>query len=59
MINIEDDGLGIPKDKREKWLEKDTRLDSCKEGQGIGMAVVADLVNAYQSQLEIKHSSAD
>ena len=56
LIHIEDDGPGIPKDKRTQLLERGTRLDSYKEGQGIGMAVVADLVSAYQGQLEIKQS---
>ena len=56
VIHIEDDGPGIPKDKRKQMLERGTRLDSYKEGQGIGMAVVADLVSAYQGKLEIKHS---
>jgi two-component system sensor histidine kinase PhoQ len=56
LIHIEDDGPGIPKDKRKQLLERGTRLDSYKEGQGIGMAVVADLVSAYQGQLEIKQS---
>ncbi len=56
LIHIEDDGPGIPTDKREQLLERGTRLDSYKEGQGIGMAVVADLVCAYQGQLEIKQS---
>jgi two-component system sensor histidine kinase PhoQ len=57
LIHIEDDGPGIPKDKREQLLERGTRLDSYTEGQGIGMAVVADLVSAYQGQLEIKQSN--
>jgi two-component system sensor histidine kinase PhoQ len=56
QIHIEDDGPGIPENKREQLLERGTRLDSYKEGQGIGMAVVADLVSAYQGQLEIKQS---
>ena len=55
-ILIEDDGLGIPADKRQQLLERGTRLDSYKEGQGIGMAVVADLVSAYQGQLDINQS---
>lgn len=56
VIQIEDDGPGIPKDKRKQLLERGARLDSYKEGQGIGMAVVADLVSAYQGQLEISQS---
>ncbi|MFT2090599.1 ATP-binding protein [Paraglaciecola sp. 2405UD69-4] len=52
-LSVEDDGPGIPADKREHLLQRGTRLDSYKEGQGIGMAVVADLVAAYQGSLEI------
>ncbi|MEP0354479.1 MAG: ATP-binding protein [Paraglaciecola sp.] len=52
-LTIEDDGPGIPEDKREHLLQRGTRLDSYKEGQGIGMAVVADLVAAYQGSLDI------
>ncbi len=56
IYGAKDDGPGIPKDKREQLLERGTRLDSYKEGQVIGMAVVADLVSAYQGQLEVKQS---
>jgi two-component system sensor histidine kinase PhoQ len=56
LINIEDDGPGIPTEKREVLLNRGTRLDSYTEGQGIGMAVVTDLVSAYQGQLEISDS---
>lgn len=56
VIQIEDDGPGIPIAKREQLLARGVRLDSYKEGQGIGMAVVADLVSAYQGQLNITHS---
>jgi two-component system sensor histidine kinase PhoQ len=55
-IDIEDDGPGIPQGKREVLLSRGMRLDSYTEGQGIGMAVVADLVAAYQGQLEIQDS---
>lgn len=56
VIQIEDDGPGIPAQNRETLLNRGTRLDSYKEGQGIGMAVVADLVAAYQGQLHIDDS---
>ena len=57
-ISIGDDGPGIPDNKRQVLLERGIRLDSYTEGQGIGMAVVADLVSAYQGQLEIGTSAA-
>ncbi|MGS2720820.1 ATP-binding protein [Paraglaciecola aestuariivivens] len=53
---VEDDGPGIPKDKRQQLLARGVRLDSYQEGQGIGMAVVADLVSAYLGQLDISQS---
>ena len=56
IIQVEDDGPGIAKENREALLNRGTRLDSYKEGQGIGMAVVADLVAAYQGQLHIGDS---
>ncbi|MGJ8678699.1 ATP-binding protein [Paraglaciecola sp.] len=56
QLTIEDDGAGIPADKQQSLLKRGTRLDSYKEGQGIGMAVVSDLVSAYQGKLEINQS---
>lgn len=55
-IAISDDGPGIPEDKKHLLLERGKRLDSYESGQGIGMAVVADLVSAYQGQLSIADS---
>ncbi len=56
QINVEDDGPGIEPEHREALLHRGQRLDSYQEGQGIGMAVVADLVTAYQGQLDISQS---
>ena len=55
-IAVSDDGPGIPNDKRELLLQRGKRLDSYESGQGIGMALVADLVAAYQGQLLIGES---
>ncbi|MBE1302374.1 MAG: GHKL domain-containing protein [Alteromonadaceae bacterium] len=53
-IWVEDDGKGIPHDKRQVLLERGKRLDSYESGQGIGMSVVSDLISAYQGQLDIQ-----
>ena len=53
FIEISDDGPGIAEESREAMLTRGTRLDSYTEGQGIGMAVVTDLVSAYQGHLKI------
>ncbi len=56
VIKIEDDGPGIAAHLRQTLLERGARLDTYTEGQGIGMAVVSDLVDIYQGQLEVYDS---
>jgi len=56
-IGVGDDGPGIPQDKQQLLIERGKRLDSYQSGQGIGMAVVADLVSAYEGQLHIGNGS--
>ncbi len=53
---IEDDGPGVPENKRELLLQRGTRLDSYESGHGVGMAIVADLVNGYHGHLTIGDS---
>ncbi|OFC69327.1 ATP-binding protein [Alteromonas confluentis] len=55
-ITIEDDGPGIPDDQKDALLERGERLDTYTEGQGIGLAVVADLVAIYEGRLDIADS---
>ncbi|MFS1702894.1 ATP-binding protein [Alteromonas sp. AMM-1] len=55
-LYIEDDGPGIPPEQVERLLTRGQRLDSYTEGQGIGMAVVADLLAAYEAKLAIGRS---
>lgn len=52
-IQVEDDGPGIPEQDRQHLLNRGARLDSYQQGQGIGMAVVSDLVIAYNGTLHI------
>ncbi|MDF2178821.1 ATP-binding protein [Aliiglaciecola sp. CAU 1673] len=55
-IEIEDDGPGIPPQERQQILARGKRLDSYESGQGLGMAIVWDLIGAYQGQLDIQDS---
>ncbi len=55
-ITIEDDGPGIPGDQREEVLARGRRLDEIESGQGIGLAVVAELVGLYHGNLEFGES---
>jgi|TARA_Y100000310_G_scaffold192848_1_gene192752 two-component system sensor histidine kinase PhoQ len=56
VITIEDDGDGIPSRDREQVLMRGTRADIRESGQGIGLAVVADIVQRYQGHIEITDS---
>lgn len=58
-IGVADDGPGIPEDKRQMLIERGRRLDSYQSGQGIGMAVVADLVSAYEGHLNIENGKPE
>jgi two-component system sensor histidine kinase PhoQ len=49
---IEDDGEGLAESEIEQILNRGTRLDEATEGQGIGLAVVADIVESYNIELD-------
>ena len=55
-IHIEDDGPGIPAGERERSLRRGTRLDQLTPGQGLGLAVAADIVASYRGRLDIDDS---
>nr|WP_280636336.1 ATP-binding protein [Endozoicomonas sp. G2_1] len=56
-IHVEDDGPGIDQDQKTLILERGTRVDTYKQGHGIGLAIVRDLVDSYQGELDIARSS--
>jgi two-component system sensor histidine kinase PhoQ len=49
---VEDDGEGLEDEEIEQILNRGTRLDEASEGQGIGLAVVADIVATYSIGLD-------
>ncbi|MBD3652691.1 ATP-binding protein [Kangiella sp.] len=56
IIIIEDDGPGIAEEVRQSVLSRGKRLDESVEGQGIGMSVVKEIVDAYRGDIEIDTS---
>jgi len=54
---IEDDGTGLKAQQLKDILTRGMRLDQTKEGQGIGLAVVNDIVDAYDIKMEFSESS--
>lgn len=57
VLVIEDDGAGIDPNQIEQILQRGVRADEAVPGHGIGLAVVRDIVEAYQGQLRIERSS--
>ena len=57
VIQVEDDGPGIPEDRREAVLERGTRLDERAEGHGLGLGIVRDILAAWNGELRLEQSS--
>lgn len=53
---VEDDGPGVPKHQRERILQRGERLDTQYPGQGIGTAVVKDIIDSYGGELFVEDS---
>ncbi len=56
-LNIEDNGSGLDSLAIDRILNRGTRLDETNEGQGIGLAVVAELVKSYNISLRFEPST--
>ncbi|WP_194718569.1 ATP-binding protein [Pseudomonas typographi] len=54
---IEDDGPGVPAGQRDRILKRGERLDTQHPGQGIGLAVVKDIIDSYDAQLVLADSA--
>ena len=51
VLEIEDDGPGIPKEKLSEILQRGIRADENIQGHGIGMAVVNELIELMNGKL--------
>ncbi len=57
LLTIEDDGAGLSPEKIEHIFTRGIRLDQSQEGQGIGLAVVKEIVDAYDISMNFDQSS--
>ncbi len=55
-ILVEDDGNGVPTEKLEFVLQRGARADTLAQGQGIGLAVVSDIIHSYNGEISIEAS---
>ncbi|WP_217477536.1 ATP-binding protein [Stutzerimonas stutzeri] len=56
-LSVEDDGPGVPVDQRARILRRGERLDAQHPGQGIGLAVVKDILDSYRGELRLEDSA--
>ena len=56
QLQVEDNGPGIAADKREQLLQRGVRGDERVEGHGLGLAIVLEIVSAYQGDISITQS---
>ncbi len=55
-LQVEDNGPGIAEDARELLLQRGVRGDERVEGHGLGLAIVLEVVSAYNGEITIKQS---
>lgn len=56
VLDVADDGPGVAVNRREQILQRGVRIDTLKPGQGIGLAVATDILQAYGGQMSIEQS---
>ncbi len=57
IIEVSDDGEGVPESKREMILQRGARADTAAKGQGIGLTVAIEIISSYQGSLSISEST--
>ncbi|MGM0406319.1 MAG: PAS domain S-box protein, partial [Thermoplasmatota archaeon] len=58
ITSIEDDGIGIPEDKKELIFKKGYTTDKGR-GTGLGLFLVKMLLDEYEGDIEVKNSKMD
>ncbi len=56
---VDDDGDGFPDGPGLDLLERGVRADTTREGQGLGLAVAAEIVRSYTGDIELESNSDD
>ena len=55
-IIVEDDGPGIPRNKRDVVFDRGQRADTLRPGQGVGLSVAREIVDQYDGKIETGES---
>jgi signal transduction histidine kinase len=57
-ILVDDDGPGLPAERREEVFERGRRLDQSMPGSGLGLAIIRDLAEIYGGRVGLEDSPA-
>ena len=55
-VEVEDDGIGCSDEQMRELTRRGVRLDETKEGHGLGLSIVRDLVDQYHGTLTLSRS---
>ena len=55
-LQVDDDGPGIPAERRAAVCQRGTRLDEQSEGHGLGLGIVGDIVSAWRGEWHLQKS---
>jgi signal transduction histidine kinase len=55
-ILVDDDGPGLPEDKRADAMKRGKRLDETKPGSGLGLSIVGETAAMYGGKLALDHA---
>ncbi|CAM3256796.1 sensory histidine kinase in two-component regulatory system with PhoP, regulates gene expression at low [Mg+], senses Mg+ [Xenorhabdus nematophila AN6/1] len=55
-IIVDDDGPGVPPDKREMIFQRGLRADTLRSGQGLGLSIASEIVAQYKGDISISDS---
>lgn len=58
VVHVDDDGPGLPPDRRAEVMRRGTRLDEMVEGDGLGLAIVGELAALYGGTLSLAAAPA-
>ncbi|WP_428036484.1 sensor histidine kinase [Amphritea sp.] len=59
VIQVLDDGNGLPQESIELLLQRGQRLDERQEGAGLGLSICHDIVESYQGQFTLENHPPD
>jgi signal transduction histidine kinase len=54
---VDDDGEGLPPDRRGEVVRRGARLDENAPGSGLGLSIVDELARAYGGELKLGDST--